>query len=358
MQFTKATYFDGQSSISQSIDLYLDEKNETLFFKSINEEEIKWSISSLNITNINDEISINYKSNTLQSLKISDVDFIVYFNNYLKSIDKVNWYDYLLNLGLTIHVVIAVGVLTLITLSYLYIVPYIAEKAVYIIPESYDKTIGEDIYNQFISYNEIDTFKTENLQKFANKIKLNNSKELQFTVVKSETVNAFALPDGHIVVFTGLLDLMESYEELVGLLGHEVTHVNERHSLKMLSRNVSGYILVSAILSDVNGIMAAIADNLNSIYSLTFSRSYEKEADIKGFEIMRMNKINPTGINNLFLRLKKGNKSDVNVPEFLSSHPITDNRIAYINKMIKENPYKFENNLILQNYFKAIKTGK
>jgi predicted Zn-dependent protease len=355
MQFTKASYFDGVSSTPYSKELFLDEKNEVIYFSLNNGEQVNWSISDLNISSQNGIINIQFEDDNLQIVKIENRDFIDYFNSYLKSIDKSNWYQNLLNLGLTIHVFIAIGIIGIIILSYVYILPNIAEKAVIIVPETYDKSLGEDFYNQFISYNEVDSARTESLQKFANQLQLENKKPLYFTVVKSDVVNAFALPDGHIVVFTGLLDLMENYDELVGLLGHEVTHVNERHTLKMLSRNIAGYLLVSAILSDVNGIMATIADNLNGIYSLTFSRSYEKEADMKGFEIMKINKTNPNGICNLFLRLKKGNKTNIEVPEFLSSHPITDSRIEYIKEVIKSNPFKYQTNNKLEELFKEIK---
>ena len=76
---------------------------------------------------------------------------------------------------------------------------------------------------------------------------------IKFSVINSETVNAFALPDGNVVVFTGIIDLMDDYDELAGLIGHEVAHVNNRHSMRMMCRNLAGYIFLSAVLSDVNG---------------------------------------------------------------------------------------------------------
>ena len=64
---------------------------------------------------------------------------------------------------------------------------------------------------------------------------------------------------------------MKSYEELVALIGHEATHVNHRHGMKLLCRDLSGYLFVSAILGDANGIMAVITDNVNSLqYKLMF----------------------------------------------------------------------------------------
>jgi predicted Zn-dependent protease len=146
---------------------------------------------------------------------------------------------------------------------------------------------------------------------------------------------------------------MENYDELAGLIGHEVTHVNQRHSMKMLSRNVSGYLFVSAVLSDVNGIMATIGDNINSLNSLSYSRSFEQQADEEGLDLMLQNNINPKGMTNLFKRLQSENNIDI--PQFLSSHPVTENRIDYIQNLIKEKKFKTIENPILKGYFIKLK---
>ena len=188
---------------------------------------------------------------------------------------------------------------------------------------------------------------------FAQKIDLKNTKKLSFTVVKSKEVNAFALPDGNIVVFTGIIEKMKNYDEVVGLLGHEASHVNNRHSIKMLCRNLSGYLFVSLILGDANGVMAVIGDNVNSFQSLSFSREFEHQADVDGFKILVDNKVNPKGMSNLMKRLQNEH-SDI-IPEFLSSHPVTANRIHYIDEMIKTKKYSYEEKTVLTTLFQKLK---
>jgi predicted Zn-dependent protease len=154
-------------------------------------------------------------------------------------------------------------------------------------------------------------------------------------------------------VFSGILKEMEDYDELVGLLGHEASHVNNRHSMKMLCRSLSGYLFVSVILGDANGIMATIGDNVNNFQSLSFSREFEHQADADGFKILIANKVNPQGMSNLFKRLQQHHS--ISIPEFLSSHPVTENRIDFINKMIKNQKNQQVTNPQLEKLFAKLK---
>jgi beta-barrel assembly-enhancing protease len=240
--------------------------------------------------------------------------------------------------------------------------PWTAEKAVVLIPESFDKTLGDNFYDNYIQYEEIDTPLTKLVQSFADKMDFDMMDRPIITVVKSDMKNAFALPGGHIVVFTPLLESMDDYSELAALLSHEAAHIKNRHSMKMLSRSVSGYLVISAVFSDVNGLMAVISDNVNQLTMLSYSRGYETEADLTGWSILRENKINPQGMIDLFNHLKEeegesDNKTDKNVSkvtEFLSTHPLTNHRIKEINKIIKEKPYGFKTDGKLSDIFTEI----
>jgi predicted Zn-dependent protease len=222
-----------------------------------------------------------------------------------------------------------------------------------LIPEEYDNKLGETFIEQNMFFSSVDSAKTNTLNLFAKELKLGNTKKLHFKVVDSDIVNAFALPDGTIVIYSGIIDSMKNYDELVGLLGHEVAHVNHRHGMKMLCRNLSGYLFVSAILGDANGIMAIIGDNVNSLQSLSFSREFEKQADLEGFATLNKNQINPMGMSNLFKRLQ--DKRFVSIPEFLSSHPVTEERIDYINQMVEDKSYPYKENPKLKSLFLEIK---
>lgn len=348
-----AIYYDGLSSLSQNIELIIDKERNHLVFTTPLVGEINWPIENIEIIFNSQLINIHFGSNPVQAIKIDEKEFIQEFTQYFNKNDKVSWYQRLINLGTKIHIIIAICFLGTIILGYIYLLPIIAERAVVLIPEDYDTEIGSSFYNQYIEYCEIDSIKTEALNSFAQQLDLNNTKNLKFTVVKSETVNAFALPDGNIIIFTGLLDLMENYDELAGLIGHEVVHVNKRHSMKMLCRNAAGYLFVAAILSDVNGIMATISDNVNSLQSLSYSRGFEKEADEEGLNLMIKNNTKPEGMINLFKRIQS--KHDINIPAILSSHPLPEDRIQSIKNLIKSNNSRYIENKSLRDLFLELK---
>lgn len=349
-----AIYFDGISSRPQPVNLVLDSANSILVIHHDDSKISRWKTNEISIDQIGNSMEIRYSDNSQQLLKVTDKAFVKALKSLLKEKGRFGWYERLLEMGPRVHLSLAVIILGIIALVYYFALPKIAEKAVVLIPESYDNTMGESFYNEYVNYSSIDSAKTNALNQFARQLKLNNTKELKFTVVNSEVINAFALPDGNIVVFTGIIDLMQNYGELASLICHETIHVNERHSMKMLCRNLAGYLFLSVVISDVNSILTIIGDNLHSLQSLTYSRQFEKEADLKGFELLIQNNIDPKGMANLFQRLQQD--SDKLLPEFASSHPITENRINYINKLIKKNIPNSIENPVLEEYFNQIKS--
>lgn len=353
MSKTSAIYFDGISSTPQKIELILDEQQAELVFLSDTINSHKWAIEEISFEHIGDMLEIRQVTNTSSVVKVKDADFITGFLTFLNKNGQVGWYYRLLHLGMKAYIGMALIILGLIVSGYLVVIPWVAEKAVLIIPQSYDMNMGNTFYHEYVSENDIDSTKTAALNLFAEQLKLNNTGELHFTVVNSTTVNAFALPNGDIIVYTGLIDLMKDYEELAGLIGHEVSHVNNRHSMKMLCRNLAGYIFISAVLSDVNGIMAVIGDNVHNLQSLSYSRQFEQQADEEGTLMMIQNHINPGGMTDLFTRLQTEEK--VIIPTFISSHPITTDRIKTINKLIQQKSYRNINKPGLEKLFREVK---
>ena len=349
---TTAVYFDGRSSTPQNIQLSFDSIRGVLSFSTpFFQEKVKLS-----------ETKINKKGNCLillfgeepvQQIKIEDLKFIDGIKKYSKINNQNNWYEKLIGLNIGTHIVLSLLFLSFIGALYFYFVPFIAEKAVSIIPEEYDNQVSGTFFNEYLESEIVDVNKTKLLNDFGNELDLNNTKKLKFTVVESSLVNAFALPDGNIVVFTGLLDELKNTNELVGLIGHEASHVNRRHSMKMLCRNLSGYLFISAVFNDVNGITAVIGDNIHNLQSMSYSRNFEKEADIDALNILKKNRIDPNGMLLLFERLE--NNSSIEIPEFLSSHPVTSERSNYIKELIRKKPYSFEKNEKLNKLFVKIK---
>jgi len=350
---TAGKYFDGISSNPQEIELQLDEINAELRFSTSSNKSNHWAVGVISFENIGNSLEIRCTGHSLAMIKVDNADFTIEFMAYLKAKGQITWYQRIIQLGIKAHLSIAVGILAVIVAGYLLIIPWVAEKAVMIIPLHYDVSMGHTFYNQYVKENSIDSTKTTALNLFASQLKLRNTQPLHFTVIRSSTVNAFALPDGNIIVFTGLIDSIKGSDELAGLIAHEVIHVNNRHSMKMLCRNLSGYLFISVVVSDVNGIMTVVGENLHNLQTLSYSRQFERQADEQGADLMMLNGIDPHGMIDLFTRLKSGEKGFV--PAFISSHPITGDRMNYINRRIRLTPHHYMFNRSLENLFCKVK---
>ena len=353
MYQTTAIFFDGKSSASRPVELQVDERIGEFRFTPEDSFPVVWQLDDVLYEKYGSYLEIKNVNDSMAVLQITDKEFITQFLSHLSRKNKIGAYEKLLSLGFKKHLAIAGILLVFIVAGYVFLSPVVAEKAVILIPESFDDYLGNSFMMDYMTKNSVDSGKTKILNEFAAQLELNNTRPLTFTVVDSYTVNAFALPDGNIVLYTGLLNKMKSYKELAGLIGHEVVHVNQRHSLKMLCKNLAGYIFISAVFSDVNGIMAVIADNAHNLNSLSYSREYEREADREGTALMIQNGIDPCGMIELFGRLKEDDK--FTVPEFFSSHPVTDDRVQYIEEYISGEEYETEHNDVLSGLFKKLK---
>ena len=181
----------------------------------------------------------------------------------------------------------------------------------------------------------IDTAGSGKLQAFADALNLSTTYPIRLTLVNSDIVNAYALPGGQIVVYRGILDKINTPEALGALLAHESSHVNERHSLRSLLRGAASGIIIAVIFNDATGVSGALVTNANTLNGLQYSRSLEAEADRKGMDLLLANNVNVRGMKQLMQQLEK----EGDVPSglsFLSSHPLTKERIETANLYIKQ----------------------
>jgi predicted Zn-dependent protease len=187
---------------------------------------------------------------------------------------------------------------------------------------------------------DIDEEKTIAANEFFKELNIKSNYPVQITVVNSPIKNAFALPGGHIVVYDEILQSMNSEEEFAALLSHEYSHIALKHTTRALFRSLGTYMVLSIVLSDINGIMGVIIENAHNVKSLSYTRSLEEEADNNGLKLMLQAGINPQGMVSLFKHLKEPTDESFEVPEFLNTHPRLDERIKYIERKYKNAPVK------------------
>ena len=166
----------------------------------------------------------------------------------------------------------------------------------------------------------------------------------KFRAVRDPTPNAFALPNGSIYVTTGLLSLMDNESQLAAVIAHELTHVMRRHTYmfnrsnrkKFLTMNIMAAIgayapggLVGAVITVVT--MVAPFIMMATIFG--YSRDMEREADLKGIDMMISAEYAPEEMVNVMKLLNKDIEGE-NIRLFCNDHPALDERIKYMSSYL------------------------
>ena len=246
--------------------------------------------------------------------------------------------------------------LALILGLYLMLVPRLADGLANRVSIEWETELGSKLSAGAVPTAQVDTSKSQLLDSFFLAIKIETPYPIRIHYVRDTILNAFAMPGGTIVIYEGLFDRLESPEALAGLIGHEYTHVAFRHSLKSMFRSLSSYFLLSAVLGDISGLAGILAENANSIRNLSYSRKFEREADAHSADLLIERKINLKGMLDLFQVFREEAKKGGRVPEFLSTHPVTDDRIVYIQERINKDQKRTEKQARLEDLFQRLKS--
>lgn len=154
--------------------------------------------------------------------------------------------------------------------------------------------------------------------------------EYTFAVVRNDVPNAFALPGGYMVVFTGLIELSDSPEEVCGVIAHEMAHVTKRHGLRRVAHTVGIWAGVAILFGDAST-LTSIALNLFTMASVNdYSQDQETEADIEGCEMMIAARIDPRGLALFFKKMKREVGDIPDALAWTSTHPQHDERVEAI----------------------------
>jgi Zn-dependent protease with chaperone function len=204
----------------------------------------------------------------------------------------------------------------------------LVKLAVSRIPVEWEQKLGEPAYRDYLTHQEVMkegpavTALGEIMQRLTEQIP-NNPYKFDVAVVKSDVVNAFALPGGYVVVFTGLMKKAESGEEVAGVLSHELNHVLQRHGLERILKSLGLLTVVAIVLGDQQGLVGMMKQLGVELLTLKFGREQETEADLTGLQLLQRAKIDPSGMIRFFERLSE---KDPGRLEWLSTHPMSTAR--------------------------------
>ncbi|MHC5001970.1 MAG: M48 family metalloprotease [Planctomycetota bacterium] len=157
----------------------------------------------------------------------------------------------------------------------------------------------------------------------------------EFTVLNSDIINAFALPGGKVFISAGLLARLEDEAEMAGVLGHEVGHVTARHVDERISQAMAIELGVAAVSVATDSELASVAGSMfGQGYLLKFGRDQELEADRQGLKYMTQAGYAPAAMRDVMEVLKSATQGGNEPPEFLSTHPHPNTRIAAIDRAL------------------------
>lgn len=160
----------------------------------------------------------------------------------------------------------------------------------------------------------------------------------EFVVFESEQINAFALPGGKVGVYTGLIKLVDSDDELAAVMGHEIAHVSSRHGAERISQGM---------LAGLGGVAVAVATDdsenkelyqlgyagLATLGTLGYSRLQETEADEIGLRFAAGAGYDPRAAAEFWEKMKAAKSGSGQPLEWFSTHPSDDRRIANLKQL-------------------------
>ncbi len=158
-------------------------------------------------------------------------------------------------------------------------------------------------------------------------VKYKNEFDWNIYIIDSDVLNAFCAPGGYIYFYTGLIKFLDTEDELMGVLGHEIAHADRRHSTSQLTKQYGIGTLLSVLTGGDPGTLAQIAAGL---ISLKFSRTDETEADEYSVRYLCPTTYNAAGAAGFFTKIE--DVAGPTPPQFLSTHPNPGNRVQAINQ--------------------------
>lgn len=161
---------------------------------------------------------------------------------------------------------------------------------------------------------------------------------IEFRSSKRIGANAFALPSGIIVVSDRLVELADRDDEIIGVLAHELGHVEHRHAMRMVLESTIVGLVLTWYVGDVSGLAASAPA---AILQARYSRDLEREADEFAADMMKANGLSPAALADMLDALEHDRtpRPDADrgptIPDFLASHPPTDERKRYLRDAVR-----------------------
>ncbi len=228
------------------------------------------------------------------------------------------------------------------------------------VPDSVINSMSVQQFSQFMSENKAsgDVQKSEMVQRCGTRIQQAVDEycrtyadedpfegyEWEFNLVENDAVNAFAMPGGKVVIYTGLLPVAQNEAGLAVVMGHEIAHIFAKHGAERMSQGLlvqMGGIALDYALKEKpeatrNLFMTSYGLGAQVGFALPYSRLHENEADRLGLIFMAMAGYDPHEAVTFWERMAAKSDGSSHPPEILSTHPVYDTRIDNIKNLMPE----------------------
>ncbi len=226
---------------------------------------------------------------------------------------------------------------------YVWGIPLVAKSVAYSLPPDKIGLIGEQTIKAMDrSFLEPSGLSEERQQKIRQRFERLTAEvgsgfhyRLYFRQIKGETANAFALPDGTIVLLDSLVVLADHPWEVDGVLLHEIAHVEQRHALQMSFQDTILTLVVSLMLGDAVSVGDAVASLPVLLIENRYSQDFEQSADDFAVEYMVCNGVNPEYFAAMLIKLGsseegEASETEASILDYLSTHPTIASRVSRI----------------------------
>jgi predicted Zn-dependent protease len=219
----------------------------------------------------------------------------------------------------------------------------IVGRLIYFIPPQVEQNIGKlivPVYEQQAAEGEVQ----DSLNKLLDRLETNLPQETQqardyrILYISDDTVNALAIPGDRVIIYQGLLAKVESENELMMVLGHELGHFAHRDHLRGIGNALVLRMVVASLFGDL-GIFQPAANSVRALADASYSQKQEKQADEFGLTLLDRTYGHVAGATDFFAKLSKEKKRSIS---FLSSHPASKTRVRELQKLIKQNRYQLK----------------
>jgi predicted Zn-dependent protease len=158
----------------------------------------------------------------------------------------------------------------------------------------------------------------------------------KFIVLDTDGVNALAAPGGFIHITRGALSLMKNEAELADVLGHEIIHVTEKHTIRAIQKGKAIQMGANETLANNPAILNKVIDKATDAVMAGFGRSEELDADDKGIVVANSAGYDPKGLGSFLTTLSDRNKNSTTKQGLFASHPEMDERLKKLEKTIAD----------------------